>query len=133
MARFITKTSTENKKDGPTKIITREAEITEELADGATKETTTLNLNGKHSPYDPCNLSNPSNSLNNVRMETETEAKEVKENGEDPEGEETSTPIVTRAEGTEDTETAGSDGIPKEIPPCPRSVRSQTTAQPLAK
>ena len=129
MARFIT---TKNKKAGSTKITTRE-----EIVDKATKETTTSsNLNGNHSrldPCDPCNPGNLPNSLNNDRTEVKTEAKGAKENGADPEENETSIHIVTRTEGTEDTEAAGSDGIPKGTPPCPRSVRSQTIAQPLAK
>ena len=69
-------------------------------------------------------------------MEVKTEAKEVKENGADPEGNETSIHIVTRTEGTEGTEDtgiAGNGGVPKGTPPCPRSARSQTIAQLLAK
>ena len=132
MARLIT---TKNKKAGSTKITTRE-----EIVDKATKETTTSsNLNGNHSRLEPCNPCNPGNlpnSLNNDRTEVKTEAKGAKENGADPEEIETSIHIVTRTEGTEgieDTGATGNGGVPKGTPPCPRSARSQTIAQLLAK
>ena len=103
MARTRIKTFTEDKEDGPTQIATREAEIAEELTGEATEEITITNLSGKHNPYDLCNQSSLSNSMDNDRMETDTEAKEAKEGRADPEENEILITIVTRTEDTEVT------------------------------
>ena len=65
----------------------------------------------------------------------ETVTGKAKEDGVNPEVNETSIPIVTRAMGTEDTGATAidNDGAPKGIPPYPRTTRNQTIAQPLAK
>ena len=64
-----------------------------------------------------------------------TETGEVKENGVNPEVNETLTHIVIRAVSTEDTGTTtkDNDGAPKRIPPYPRTTKNQITVQPLAK
>ena len=67
------------------------------------------------------------------KSRTKTGAEEAKGNEANQEGNKILAPIVTRAGGSEDPGATDNDGVPKEIPPCPRTTKSQTTAQPLTK